>query len=1016
MNASRALLVSFLAGMCSLAGADAGLTLAKRGQEASYVIMHAEDAAPSVILACQEFQQFLCQQTGVTLPVVTDAEALPAKAVLVGDTRHTRGLLGPAYDLPALKDDGFRLQTVGERLVVLGGKRGAMYGLFELLERFGGCRWYASWCSVIPPRDDFTVPALAEAQKPAFLMREPFWYDMFNTQMAYRNKCNGNRMNLTEEQGGKIRFGAGLFVHTFDRLVPPKEFFDTHPEYFSEIKGQRYAGYAQLCLTNADVLRILTERLLAAIRKDPTAMMYSVSQNDVHNYCECAACTARAEEFGGQAGLMIWFVNQVAAEVEKEFPEALIETLAYQYTRQAPKNITPRANVVPRLCTIECDFSKPLDVSTQPQNQKFVEDIRGWSAMTDKLFIWDYTTNFGHYIGPFPNFACLQGNVQFFRDNHVVGVMEQGAYQGYHGEFAELRGWLLARLLWDPDQDVKALYDDFFAGYYGAAAPLVREYFDGLQELVLSPEVNLRIWAPMTSEWLTDEFLQRGLQLWQQAEAVVQNDPVRLYNVRKGAIPVYYALISRRPGASPAMVWTMEAVTPTDVPADLAALSQALLERFVEKAPGEEEVRAIRIAESQDRHDTAMATWQTYSGGYPIRWLSPADATVKCGVSPAYGGRSGLLLGADGFNYLATRSGGIDFLNSTGSLFAERTHVYQVVADSKARHTSGQWLFLRYGHWRHEFRLEKEYWVAGDALTVSHRVVRQQGGQQKMRAVSTFPLHLGRCRAVCVRLDDGPWQSHVMPGNLVSEMYSLPVATLAGRRTMTVASPETGRAVQFTLPESAWERVVVSVEPEAECVRVVFAELAGDVEKGATSERQFALRPIAAVAGLPAVAVEPESARKKLVYEDCFLSIGKPGVWGEHVLDQEAGDGAALKLFNTHYEWCTQMRPDLTQFNPDKKYQIRWRVKVIPRSADGEAFWTGVYDRVKKLHRGQVQPKIAETKPVYVWYDAIVWTPNADDYIWFGPGRFDKEKGQSAIEAVFIDKVEFEEVAEPGAK
>ncbi|OQC16650.1 MAG: hypothetical protein BWX73_00719 [Lentisphaerae bacterium ADurb.Bin082] len=1013
MNTSRVLLTSLLAGMCGLASAQAALTLAKRGQQPEYVIMRAEGAAPSIILGCQEFQQFVCEQTGVTLPLVTDAEVLPAKVVLVGDTRYTRELLGTNYNLKDLRDDGFQLRTVGERLVVLGGKRGAMYGLFELLERFGGCRWYASWCSVIPTRDDFVVPSLAETQQPAFLMREPFWYDMFNTTMAYRNKCNGNRMNLTEEQGGKIRFGGGLFVHTFDRLVPPSEFFATHPEYFSEIKGKRYNGYAQLCLTNADVLRILTERLLAAIRKDPTAMMYSVSQNDVYNYCECAACTAKAEEYGGQAGLMIWFVNQVAEQVEKEFPNALIETLAYQYTRQPPKNITPRANVVPRLCTIECDFSKPLDVSTQSQNQKFVEDIRGWSAMTDKLFIWDYTTNFGHYIGPFPNFACLQGNVKFFRDNHVIGLMEQGAYQGYHGEFAELRGWLLGRLLWNPDQDVKALYDDFFAGYYGAAAPMVREYFDGLQDLVVSPEVNLRIWVPMTSEWLTDEFLQRGLELWQQAEEAVKNDPVRLYNVRKGAIPVYYALISRRPSVQPTMIWTADAVTSTEVPADLVKLCQALMERFNEKVPGESGARHIRIAESQDRHDTCLATWQNYSGGYPIHWLAPADATVKCGVSPAYGGRSGLLLGTDGFNYLAAKSAGIEFLNSTGNLFAEKNNVFQVVSSGKKGDPNGERIVLRHGHWRSQFRLEKEFWVAGDGLTVSHRFVRQQDGQEKMRGVSTFPLHLGRCRAVCVKLDDGPWQSYAVPGNLVSEMHRLPVETLAGRQSMTVAAPETGRAVQIALPAVAWERVVVSIEPEMECVRLVFAEPAGDVEKGKASERQFRLRPLAAVTGLPTVKIEPEAARKKLVYEDCFLPISKPGVWGEHTLDADAGDGSALMLFNTHYEWCVQFRPDMAPFNKDKKYQIRWRVKVIPRAAEGEAFWTGVYDRVKRLHRGQVQPKVAETKPAYTWYDSIVWTPNPDDYIWFGPGRFDKEKGQSAIEAVYIDKIEFEEVAVP---
>lgn len=58
------------------------------------------------------------------------------------------------------------------------------------------------------------------------------------------------------------------------------EFFRTHPEYLSEIDGVRRDGRTQLCLTTPDVARIVTERLLAAIRKDPGGRIVSVSQND----------------------------------------------------------------------------------------------------------------------------------------------------------------------------------------------------------------------------------------------------------------------------------------------------------------------------------------------------------------------------------------------------------------------------------------------------------------------------------------------------------------------------------------------------------------------------------------------------------------------------------------------------------------------------------------------------------------------------------------------------------------
>ena len=583
-------LTSALSSLIFLAGAamaQTELVLAQRGEAPAYVIVLAADAGESVRFACEELQKTIALQTGVTLPIQDDTKPLPPKAILVGAPRHLAQLEGCVFPVSDKPDDAFSLKVVGPHLVIHGGKRGALYGGCEVLERFGGCRWYASWRTVLPRLEYFAVPAaLDETQVPAFLMRESFWVDHFNTEMAYHNKGNGNNMNLEKRHGGKIRFGGGLFVHTLDQLVPADEFYGTHPEYFSEIDGKRQNGYVQRCLSNPDVLRIVTERVKERIRKDPDAGLYSVSQNDVYKFCTCEACHVLAERYGGQSGLLIWFVNQVAEEVEKEFPNALIETLAYQYTRTPPSNIRPRHNVVPRLCTIECDFASPLDVSTLPDNRKFVQDIKGWSGLTDKLFIWDYTTNFQHYLGPFPNFGALQGNLKFFRDHHVIGVMEQGAYQGYHGEFAELRGWILAKLLWNPDQDMEALIDDFMKGYYGAAAPLVRKYFDELQSLVANPDIHFNIWFPPTVPWLTDDFLARATILWEEAEALVNDDPLLRYNVRKSSLPVYYARYKR-----------LEANEKRDGE-QFRSVAAELVRHFDETGPAEVGDRPIFIRES----------------------------------------------------------------------------------------------------------------------------------------------------------------------------------------------------------------------------------------------------------------------------------------------------------------------------------------------------------------------------------------------------------------------------------
>lgn len=621
MRASGFLVVTFA--LAGALGAEEELRLAVRGRPATYTVVVPAAASPSQAYAAEELQKFVEGMTGVRLPVVADDGPLPDRAILLGETRHTARLLGAPADLAALGDDGFRIKTCAPHLLIIGGAaRGTLYGVYEVLERFLGCRWYASWHSVIPARDAIVIPSVDEAQKPAFVMREPFWYDMFDGDLAARNRCNGNAMRLADRHGGKIRFGGGLFVHTFNTLCPPEEFFDAHPEYFSEIDGKRVGERSQLCLTNPDVLKIVTERVLARIRQDQGARLFSVSQNDWLNFCTCAACRAIDDREASHAGTMITFVNGVAEAVEREFPDVWIETLAYQYTRKPPKTVRPRRNVVPRLCSIECDFSKPLARSAFEQNLRFVEELRAWGAMTDKLYVWDYTTNFRDYIAPFPNVRALQENARLFRDNGVVGLFEQGAYQGRHGDFAELKAWLLAKWLWDPETPAGPLLDDFFSGYYGAAAPLVRRYFDEVHGFNDDPAGKpLRIFEDIRASVITDEFLLWADGVWRQAEDAVKDSPAHHYNVRMGAIPVLYARLMRLPPHEAIRVWVTENPGRHDVPPARRALAAELLARFAD-------ARDIRVSENSERHERALAELRQWAASAPPGETPPRTRAV----------------------------------------------------------------------------------------------------------------------------------------------------------------------------------------------------------------------------------------------------------------------------------------------------------------------------------------------------------------------------------------------------
>jgi len=966
------------------------LTLAERGVPAACTIVLPAGATPAQKYAAEELQRFTEQMTGVKLPVVTDDQPLPSQAVLLGLTRYTEAVSGAPVDLKPLGDDGFTFKTAGAHLCIIGsGLRGTLYGVYELLEKYGGCRWYSSWHSRIPQREKWELPELHETQTPAFAVREPFWFDMFKPDFAARNKTNGNRPALQEKHGGHIRFGSGMFVHTFLYLCPPDQYFETHPEYFSLVKGQRLREHSQLCLTNPDVLRIVTQATLERIRKDPTAKIFSVSQNDWRNPCECPDCKAIDDREGSHAGTMITFVNQVAEAVEKEFPDIWIETLAYQYTRKPPKSVRPRQNVVPRLCTIECDFSKPLNVSTYQENIAFMEDIQLWSKMTDKLFIWDYVTDFAHYIGPFPNVFALQENIRVFRDNHVVALFEQGAYNGAHGEFAELKAWLIARLLWNPDQDLNLLIDDFMSGYYGGGAPYVKEYLLALHRLFEQPDSICRIFDNISGKpEITDEFLTYAELLWNRAESAVQGDPDALYNVRMSSIPVVYARLERMPKT----FREIPEITPDDMvrtvgaPAEYIAVAARLVKLL------DESKERIYIREHDESENIIQNKLRSAVTGVKLKSLKAGE--LEAALSERWGGSIARLRLA-GVNYANFEKGGINIhssLNNARELSSRQLAVTR---------QSGTQIELNS---RTE---QRNYTVTNNTLTMVARF-KAEGAPRTLSPVWRVPLTLGGVENLYWRSADAQWRPLRLAADAICDTLPIPAAQIK-EGLLELANAASTLAIRLEFGTTELERI--DIELNRHTRTAVLTAFTRDLRLNPTESAPLSLTitPLKKGEGL---APEPLHTPSRSVYEDEMLRLGKEGEWCVRVTDPQAMNLTAVKLLNTHYEWCTTLPLDWTVYRPNTRYRLRMRVRVEARpGAKGDALWAGVYDWQGKKSCGEISKPVEFFKESgYIWLDVAEWIPADTHYFWIGPGRFDKEKGASAIEALYIDRLEMVEI------
>jgi hypothetical protein len=520
------------------------LVLADKGQSA-YRIVRADDASPSTKHGAEELQTFLQQISGAKLPIVSDREPTGQREIILGDNAHLQEL-PEKIDLGTLGAEGYVIRTVGDHLVIAGGDlRGNLYGVYGLLEEHLGCRWFAPGVSRIPKHERLAVGEINDRQVPVLEYREPFTYDCFDGDWCARNRVNSSSGRLEAKHGGKVRFGGGFFVHTFNRLVPPEKYFDEHPEYFSLVGGKRLKEHTQLCCTNEDVIRLCTEGIRRAMRAQPDAFVFSVSQNDWANYCQCDKCQALAQQEESQMAPVLHLVNRVAAAVEKEFPNQAVETLAYQWTRKAPKTMRPRPNVIVRLCSIECCFSHPLESCDSEANRRFREDADAWAKVAGRLWVWDYVTDFHHYLLPFPNQRVRNDNIRFFVRHNVKGIFEQDTYDTPHSELAQLGGYLTAKFLWNPDYDEEKALGEFLAGYYGRAAGPIRSYIDLLHDRAEQEDIHVGIGAEPDSPHLTDELLIKANQLWQEAQRLVADEPDVLRRVKLSRMSIDYAILER---------------------------------------------------------------------------------------------------------------------------------------------------------------------------------------------------------------------------------------------------------------------------------------------------------------------------------------------------------------------------------------------------------------------------------------------------------------------------------------
>lgn len=441
------LLLAVLSGV--FIGRVQAIVIVKNNVAVSGIVV-ARNASAQVQAAAKTLQLYIQKSTGATLPIRNPGEG--TSNLYVGKGAYPR--IGDV----ALDEDGFILQSVdGNGLVILGGSDwGTEFGVYDFLERFIGVRWLlpTDLGTVIPKRSSLEIPSVKIVENPVYLSRA------LSPIIIEKN-------TLPLNQWGRVNRARGRMdaSHNLKNLFPPEKYARANPEFYPMVKGRKVLPKNnndqawQPDFGAAGIADAASKEIINWFGQHKDATNYSLGINDSQNFNEPAASTTANARSMVQKNVMGFanfsdqyysWANDVVSKVRKVYPGKKYPVLAYTSVAEPPSNKKVDKDIIPFIAFERLRWgSSTLKKTDQDLTLR-------WGQAAQTLGWYDYAYGLT-YLLPRVWFHSMQEYLAW-------GAAHKVKY--YYGELYPNWGegpkaWILAKLLWNPDQDVDALLNDW---------------------------------------------------------------------------------------------------------------------------------------------------------------------------------------------------------------------------------------------------------------------------------------------------------------------------------------------------------------------------------------------------------------------------------------------------------------------------------------------------------------------------------------------------------------------------
>jgi hypothetical protein len=506
--------------------------------------IHVPDHPDVVTLnAAIELAKYLGQMTGASFLPLQPGEGPPAgPMIVVGRNDRIAKALVPDEAYSALGPDGFLIRTVGEHLVIAGATpRGTSFGVFWFLDHHLGVRWLAPDMTYVPKRPTLLLPTLDETHTPRFEYREVLSFEGQDKSWRVHNLLNGESHGPSfAPTPAKIdvfdrRWNAKGTVANFYELLPPAVFRQSHPDWY-------FGG--QVTMMNSEMRAALADAVIARLRRLPDyrEVWFAVHDEDRGWDMDPASGAFAARHGGTPAAPRLDMMIDVANRVRAALPGARLAFNAYHWSFTPPPDIAVPDYLLVYPMTIQVDYRTALNEET---NTALARDLVSWSNIANNIIVWDHVANFLGYIQPHPNIRAVARSIKWLSGLRAVrGYFAEGVWDTPGGEFVPLRNWLIARLLWDPQQDIDALIADYAAHRYGPAAKYILQYIALEERAVAESQDRLTEKTPLDLKMLTVGFAESADRLYDEAEEAARGTEF-FAHVRRERLPLDFVILAK---------------------------------------------------------------------------------------------------------------------------------------------------------------------------------------------------------------------------------------------------------------------------------------------------------------------------------------------------------------------------------------------------------------------------------------------------------------------------------------